>query len=197
MSERSPVRLIIYHLARAFGPVHLNFGPPDEQMAGWEAGFEPLEPRLKAAFATVSGTPFLQLPGELRILEPGLSGGPFALRGALWCRRCWASGAAHTRMLSTRVARTPRVASACCRRGRQKPSEAEGHARCRYLCLVSVPVGSYELHVSIWNSTGSGTRCLSFAGSEKSFFKQFMVRFKPFDPGFHMFPSVFMLSAVH
>eukprot|EP00931_Biecheleriopsis_adriatica_P029389 TRINITY_DN17450_c0_g1_i2.p1 TRINITY_DN17450_c0_g1~~TRINITY_DN17450_c0_g1_i2.p1 ORF type:complete len:1097 (-),score=203.72 TRINITY_DN17450_c0_g1_i2:1174-4464(-) len=42
------------HLAEAFGPVRLNFGPPSVEVSGWEA-----------AFKTVGVTPFIQLDSFL------------------------------------------------------------------------------------------------------------------------------------
>lgn len=101
----------------AYGPLQLNFGPPDLAVDGWEA-----------AFATVTGTPFLQLNSQVPPAF-GFWGGDY-------------QGATHEAGDSDASSSFS-----------QLPDGA-------YLCLMSVPIGSYNLEVSVGNHSGSASSCL-------------------------------------
>jgi len=100
-----------------FGPVQLNFGPPDVAVEGWEA-----------AFATLSNTPFLQLT-SLQPIVFGFWGGDYA-------------STTHT----------------------SRDSTAEGTFSAlsldAYLCLMSVPVSSYLVEVTVGDPLGETVSCL-------------------------------------
>ncbi|CAE6942477.1 Ttn [Symbiodinium sp. CCMP2456] len=100
-----------------FGPVHLNFGPPDLAVDGWEA-----------AFGTLSNTPFLQLT-SLQPIVFGFWGGDYA-------------SATHTSRDSTAEGTFSAL-----------PLDA-------YLCLMSVPVASYAVEVTVGDPSGETASCL-------------------------------------
>jgi len=114
---RLAIVLAVFEPSLAYGPVHLNFGPPDLAVDGWEA-----------AFATVTGTPFLQLTS----LDPPV----FGFWGGNYQGVSHESGAEDA-FSSFSVL----------------PEGA-------YLCLMSVPIGSYSLQVIVGSSKSSVSSCL-------------------------------------
>ncbi|CAK9080948.1 60S ribosomal protein L15 [Durusdinium trenchii] len=108
----------LLHSVNAFGPVQLNFGPPEsDSVEGWEA-----------AFGTVTGTPFLQLTS----LDPPVFG--------YW-------GGDYQSAVHVQLDASPNGSFSIL------PENV-------FLCLVSVPVGSYHLEVSVGNASGVASSCL-------------------------------------